>query len=223
MAGGVGPNVFNMAGKNQKSIFNNLASKAKRIGQDVMYGVRGDYKGYTKELGRRVVKSNMSGAQMTDDMIRKTVQNQAKKNISTDVLKKNVNDKITAKRLDLAKKGFPKANIDYHISGGAFGRGYGDQMLGKTIAEHASVGYRLGNNTIGGYRDTIKSLNKGNGMKKALQDGFTRVADDGTRKLHAGRVAGAVMTASVAGRVATGGGLYRDRYGRINVPGVPFI
>lgn len=37
------------------------------------------------------------------------------------------------------------------------------------------------------------------------------------------KVAGTAATIGVAGRVATGGGLYRDRYGNINVPGVPFI
>ena len=37
------------------------------------------------------------------------------------------------------------------------------------------------------------------------------------------KVAGTAATVGVAGRVATGGGLYRDRYGNVNVPGLPFI
>lgn len=37
------------------------------------------------------------------------------------------------------------------------------------------------------------------------------------------KVAGTAVTVGVAGRVATGGGLYRDRYGNVNVPGLPFI
>ena len=37
------------------------------------------------------------------------------------------------------------------------------------------------------------------------------------------KVAGTAATIGVAGRIATGGGLYRDRYGNVNVPGVPFI
>ena len=37
------------------------------------------------------------------------------------------------------------------------------------------------------------------------------------------KIAGTAATVSVAGRVATGGGLYRDRYGNVNVPGLPFI
>ena len=37
------------------------------------------------------------------------------------------------------------------------------------------------------------------------------------------KVAGTAATVGVAGRVVTGGGLYRDRYGNFNLPGVPFI
>ena len=37
------------------------------------------------------------------------------------------------------------------------------------------------------------------------------------------KVAGTAATIGVAGRVATGGGLYRDRYGNTNLPGIPFI
>lgn len=37
------------------------------------------------------------------------------------------------------------------------------------------------------------------------------------------KVAGTAATVGVAGRIATGGGLYRDRYGNVNVPGLPFI
>lgn len=38
-----------------------------------------------------------------------------------------------------------------------------------------------------------------------------------------GKVAGTAATIGVAGRIATGGGLYRDRYGNVNIPGLPFI
>ena len=37
------------------------------------------------------------------------------------------------------------------------------------------------------------------------------------------KVAGTAATVGVAGRVVTGGGLYRDRYGNVNIPGLPFI
>lgn len=45
----------------------------------------------------------------------------------------------------------------------------------------------------------------------------------GTQQLDMKKVAGTAATIGVAGRVATGGGLYRDRYGNVNVPGLPFI
>ena len=63
---------------------------------------------------------------------------------------------------------------------------------------------------------------------KARESGAT--AFDAIRKGHmvnghisAKKVAGTAFTVGVAGRVVTGGGLYRDRYGNFNLPGVPFI
>lgn len=47
--------------------------------------------------------------------------------------------------------------------------------------------------------------------------------DNGTRRLSKTKVAGTAAAVGVAGRVASGGGLYRDRYGNVNVPGVPFL
>ena len=41
--------------------------------------------------------------------------------------------------------------------------------------------------------------------------------------MSATKIAGTAATIGVAGRVVTGGGLYRDRYGNFNLPGVPFI
>jgi hypothetical protein len=37
------------------------------------------------------------------------------------------------------------------------------------------------------------------------------------------RAAGTFMTASAGARIASGGGLYKDRYGNPNLIGVPFI
>ena len=45
----------------------------------------------------------------------------------------------------------------------------------------------------------------------------------GEYSLDAKKIAGTYMGLSVAGRVVTGGGLYRDRNGNFNLPGVPFI
>jgi hypothetical protein len=37
------------------------------------------------------------------------------------------------------------------------------------------------------------------------------------------RAAGTYMTASIGARVISGGGLYKDRNGNTNLPGIPFI
>ena len=58
--------------------------------------------------------------------------------------------------------------------------------------------------------------------ERALKAGFTKTVN-GESKVRMDRVAGAAVSASAVGRVATGGGLYRDRYGRTNIPGLPFI
>ena len=57
---------------------------------------------------------------------------------------------------------------------------------------------------------------------KAAHSGVDKSAPNGTR-ISKRKVAGTMATAGIAGRVATGGGLYRDRYGNINIPGLPFI
>lgn len=79
-----------------------------------------------------------------------------------------------------------------------------------------------------GIASTIHHMDGGKGFKEAMKIAHSKNVYNeagavvGTRTSKA-KVAGTVFTAGVAGRVATGGGLYRDRYGNINVPGVPFI
>lgn len=65
-------------------------------------------------------------------------------------------------------------------------------------------------------RNALEAIKQGHMINKTI---------DGKQvsQLSMGKVAGTAATVGVAGRVATGGGLYRDRYGNINVPGLPFI
>lgn len=56
------------------------------------------------------------------------------------------------------------------------------------------------------------------GIKQAIKTGHMT-----NNQLDYKKVAGTAATIGVAGRVASGGGLYRDRYGNVNVPGLPFI
>ena len=90
----------------------------------------------------------------------------------------------------------------------------------------AKVGNKAMNNTMTtGIAKTIHNMDGGMKFKQALRSAHS-IADDtvqGGTRISKRKVAGTMATASVAGRVATGGGLYRDRYGNINIPGLPFI
>lgn len=87
---------------------------------------------------------------------------------------------------------------------------------------------------VTGIANTIHHMDGGKGFKEAMKMAHSKnvldingkqVFEGGVAKtrISKSKVAGTVATVGVAGRVATGGGLYRDRYGNINVPGVPFI
>lgn len=55
-----------------------------------------------------------------------------------------------------------------------------------------------------------------------LGKAFSETFKDGD-KLKYGKIAGSYIGLSAAARVATGGGLYKDRNGNTNIAGVPFI
>jgi hypothetical protein len=97
------------------------------------------------------------------------------------------------------------------------------KRVSQQVVQNNSIGAKLGDNMIGGYRDTIKGM-KGkplsiNNVKTAANAAFRNA--DGS--MNTGKVIGAAATASVAGRVLSGGGLYRDKYGDVNIPGLPLI
>lgn len=88
---------------------------------------------------------------------------------------------------------------------------------------------KVGNWAGGGTRDSIKAYkNMGDSDKSmidAIKKGHKKVGADGKllEDYDMGKIAGTTFSVGVAGRIATGGGLYRDRYGNVNLPGVPFI
>ena len=84
--------------------------------------------------------------------------------------------------------------------------------------QNPTVMNKLGDAMVGGIRDTGAAMKGGQNISKALATGFM----DGD-KLRMDRVAGGFVTASAAARIATGGGLYKDRNGSTNIIGVPFI
>ena len=96
--------------------------------------------------------------------------------------------------------------------------------IGRRIGDARNTfGTRLGDNLVGGYRDTVKGM-KGKDLSVAnVKTAASAAFKNKDGSMNVGRVAGAVVTAGVAGRVATGGGLYRDRNGSFNIPGIPIL
>ena len=84
--------------------------------------------------------------------------------------------------------------------------------------QNPNLANKLGDAVWGGVRDSAAGLKSGQGISQALATGFK----DGD-KLRMDRVAGTFVGASAAARVATGGGLYKDRNGSTNIIGLPFI
>ena len=210
-----------------------VANKVINVGKDVAYGMRGDYKGFTKEFGKKVLKSNMTEAQIKD-MTKKgfeTVSSSAaNKKIIRDAaaaaLGEKIGDPVKQKIIDttvkLGKKGLGEQQVHNIMKGGSWGQGVSDRMIGNALAKN-NIAFKIGDTIGGGVRDTMRARKAGHDFKTALNAGFTKAGENGVRQIRYDRVAGAAFGASVVGRVATGGGLYRDRYGRVNAPGVPFI
>ena len=210
-----------------------VANKVINIGKDVAYGMRGDYAGFTKEFGKKVLKSNMTEAQIKD-MTKKGFEavssSAANKKIIRDAaaaaLGEKLGDPVKKKMIDttvkLGKKGLGEQKIYNIMKGGGWGQGTSDRMIGNALAKN-NMAFKIGDAIGGGVRDTIRSKKMGHDFKTALNAGFTKAGENGVRQLRMDRVAGAAFGVGVASRVVTGGGLYRDRYGRVNAPGVPFI
>lgn len=189
-----------------------IAKTVINFGEDVMAGVSGNTKRYAATLGKRALKSNMSTQQLRTGM-EKALSGDAAKKFQSSMNKAAANMMRQNKGMTLqaAKNALHKADFT----------GIGDQLL-VNAHKNNQLGYKLGDALGGGFRDSFRTMKAGKGFSNALKAGFTKQVN-GQTQIRAGRVAGAVMTAGVAGRVASGGGLYRDRYGRVNVPGVPFI
>ena len=220
-------------------VLNCLAMTAKNIGQDVVNGMRGDITSFTKQYGERILKSNMTKQQIKEAGergVRDAIKTAAKKDLGEETFNKIMNSQVSKVEKNLLKKGVGTVAREAKMRGGAFGSGIEDKLIGKQLAKQ-NLGYQIGDMIGGGVRSAERTKKGGHDIKTALSSGFTKkvggeIKDIGNGKfarvggesqINLGRVAGAAFGASVAGRVVTGGGLYRDRYGRVNVPGVPFI
>lgn len=92
------------------------------------------------------------------------------------------------------------------------------QATHKKGVQNATVMNKVGDAVWGGVRDTSAAIKGGQGVSQALATGFKN-----GDKLRMDRVAGTFVGASAAARVATGGGLYKDRNGSTNIIGLPFL
>ena len=205
-----------------KTTMKSLATKAKDVGLRVMDGVRGDYKTYTKRLGTNILKSNMSESALKD-AAKNGMDNYLKDPNNKELIKNTVSKalKTGGKQANNANKYMSNAMTKNPFAMGPnmkmWGESPRDLIVGKAAAK-SDIAFRIGDAVGGGFRDSYRSLKAGQNVSNALKAGFTKGGN-----VRMDRVAGAAIGASVAGRVVTGGGLYRDRYGRVNVPGVPFI
>ena len=77
----------------------------------------------------------------------------------------------------------------------------------------------FGDKYFGGITDTYKGTKAGDGFWNSLESAHKNA--DGS--LRWDRIAGTYAAAAVGSRVLSGGGLYKDKYGNTNLPGVPFI
>lgn len=174
----------------------------------------------------------MAGQKQVADSIAVKMKNFAK-DVYTGMTTKTTEDVIK----NLQKQGVKAEQI--------FGKNP-EKTIEKGLNEiKGRTGYQIGNFIGGGIRDSLKDYNaakavyadqvaKGVGekelakfrpsIKTALINGHS-VFDDAGKRVGYNKtaIAGTAVAGSLVGRVATGGGLYRDRYGNVNVPGVPFI
>ena len=89
------------------------------------------------------------------------------------------------------------------------------------MRQSTSMASQIGDAVGGGIRETVKGAKAG-GVGSAIE-GFKRAHTNADGSVNWGRAAGTFAAVNVAGRVVTGGGLYKDRNGNTNIPGIPFL
>ncbi len=86
-----------------------------------------------------------------------------------------------------------------------------------------SLARQAGDFLGGGLRETYQGVRGGAGVWDSFKAAHTTTDAAGNTAIDMKRAAGTFMAVSTAGRIATGGGLYKDRYGNSNLPGIPFL
>lgn len=112
----------------------------------------------------------------------------------------------------------------------------GDRVLSEKIIKSSlnSNAAKLGSQItdtapLKGIRDSARKYNNAANsgkpikLKEAIKQGHQKIGADGKAQYDMGKIAGTTFSVGVAGRIVTGGGLYKDKYGNTNLPGIPFI
>lgn len=102
------------------------------------------------------------------------------------------------------------------------------QWNGKSILRSNEAINKVGKFVMGeadtGIRGTLGALSEGKGIGDALKSAYGTGGElKGIKDLNWKAAAGTYVGAAAAGRILTGGGIYRDSTGNVNVPVVPFI
>lgn len=192
------------------SALNNLGKKMLGYADEF---IEGGVKGLKKNINVNSLKSNMTKGQLKNIKLKNGAEAAART-----VAKKtgqSVDDVSKAMAKGASVK-IGRGNINLSNKKNIVSRGMEPTFMNK-----------MGDAALGGYREGYKgaqaALKSGAGVKDAVKQGLNAGFKNADGTLNTGRVAGAVVTAGVVGRVATGGGLYKDRYGNTNLIGVPFI
>ena len=108
----------------------------------------------------------------------------------------------------------------------------GAEIANKALEGHLrsnkainSIGKFVLGGTDDGIRGFAKNMSKeGTSFSDAAKSAYTKISKDGKSKsLNYKAIAGTYVGASLAGRVLTGGGIYKDKNGNNNVPIIPFM
>lgn len=111
------------------------------------------------------------------------------------------------------------------------GNAWKKSMNGETILHSNKAINHIGKNYLGGAEYVTRGIKEGDWDlmktfgKDKLDEAGKAIMKDGkaVKELNYGKIAGSYIGVGVAARVATGGGLYKDRNGNTDIAGIPFI
>jgi hypothetical protein len=122
-------------------------------------------------------------------------------------------------------------------AGETVAKGFGEMIdklaSGEAICHSNEAINKIGNNLLGGGEFLAKLFKNQGGLTEAFDSTFReageKIIDESGKEvekrgaLNLGKIAGSYIGLSAAYRVASGGGLYRDKNGNNNIIGIPFV